>query len=140
MRDIPKNKTIILFDGECAMCNNYILFVAKNDSDDNFKFLSIQNKKVNEFKKIHSICTENISSIYIIDNNEIKSKSRAVLKIVSMLKFPYNLLTIFYIIPNFLRDIIYDLVAKNRYRIFGKVDECSIVKKHANLIRDKLID
>ncbi len=140
MRDIPKNKTIILFDGECAMCNNYILFIAKNDSDDNFKFLSIQNKKVNEFKKIHSICTENISSIYIIDNNEIKSKSRAVLKIVSMLKFPYNLLTIFYIIPNFLRDIIYDLVAKNRYRIFGKVDECSIVKKHANLIRDKLID
>ena len=84
MRDIPKNKTIILFDGECAMCNNYILFVAKHDSDDNFRFLSIQNKKVNELKKIHSICTENISSIYIIDNNEIKSKSRAVLKIMSM--------------------------------------------------------
>ena len=122
------------------MCNNYILFVAKNDSDDNFRFLSVQNKKVNELKKIHSICTENISSIYIIDNNEIKSKSRAVLKIVSMLKFPYNLLVIFYVIPNFIRDIIYDLVAKNRYRIFGKVDECSIVKKHTNLIQDKLIE
>ena len=140
MNNLHKNKTIILFDGECTMCNNYILFVAKNDSDDNFRFLSIQNKKVNELKKIHSICTENISSIYIIDNNEIKSKSRAVLKIVSMLKFPYNLLTVFYIIPNFLRDIIYDLVAKNRYRIFGKVDECSIVKKYTNLIQDKLIE
>ena len=140
MSDLPKNKTIILFDGECAMCNNYILFVAKNDSDDNFRFLSIQNKKINRLKKIHFIDTENISSIYIIHNNEIKSKSKAVLKIVSMLKFPYNLLTVFYIIPNFLRDIIYDLVAKNRYRIFGKVDECSIVKKHTNLIQDKLID
>ena len=140
MNNLPKNKTIILFDGECTMCNNYILFVAKHDSDDNFRFLSIQNKKVNELKKIHSICTENISSIYIIDNNEIKSKSRAVLKIVSMLKFPYNLLTVLYIIPNFLRDIIYDLVAKNRYRIFGKVDECSIVKKYTNLIQDKLIE
>ena len=47
MNNLPKNKTIILFDGECAMCNNYILFVAKHDSDDNFRFLSIQNKKVN---------------------------------------------------------------------------------------------
>ena len=106
MNNLPKNKTIILFDGECAMCNNYILFVAKHDSDDNFRFLSIQNKKVNELKKIHSNCTENISSIYIIDNNEVKSKSRAVLKIVSMLKFPYNLLIVFYVIPGFLRDII----------------------------------
>ena len=140
MNNLPKNKTIILFDGECTMCNNYILFVAKHDSDDNFRFLSIQNKKVNELKKIHSICTENISSIYIIDNNEIKSKSRAVLKIMSMLKFPYNLLIVFYVIPGFLRDLIYDLVAKNRYRIFGKVDECSIVKKYTNLIQDKLIE
>ena len=122
------------------MCNNYILFVAKHDSDDNFRFLSIQNKKVNELKKIHSICTENISSIYIIDNNEIKSKSRAVLKIVSMLKFPYKLLIVFYVIPSFISDIIYDLVAKNRYRIFGKVDECSIIKKYTNLIQDKLIE
>ena len=140
MRDIPKNKTIILFDGECAMCNNYILFVAKNDSDDNFRFLSIQNKKIIELKKTYAIEEDNISSICIIDNNKIKRKSRAVLKIVSMLKFPYNLLIVFYIIPNFLRDIIYDLVAKNRYRIFGKVDECSIVKKHTNLIQDKLIE
>tara|TARA_B100000123_G_scaffold202363_1_gene152297 strand:- start:1078 stop:1500 length:423 start_codon:yes stop_codon:yes gene_type:complete len=140
MSDLPKNKTIILFDGECAMCNNYILFVAKNDSDDNFRFLSIQNKKVNELKKIYSICTNNISSIYIIHNNKIKRKSKAVIKIISMLKFPYNLLIVFYVIPNFLRDIIYDLVAKNRYRIFGKVNECSIVKKHVNLIQDKLID
>ena len=140
MSDIPKNKTIILFDGECAMCNNYILFVAKNDSDDNFRFLSIQNKKIIELKKTYAIEEDNISSICIIDNNKIKRKSRAVLKIVSMLKFPYNLLTVFYIIPNFLRDIIYDLVAKNRYRIFGKVDECSIVKKHTNLIQDKLIE
>tara|TARA_Y100001978_G_scaffold50916_1_gene45727 strand:- start:787 stop:1209 length:423 start_codon:yes stop_codon:yes gene_type:complete len=140
MSDLPKNKTIILFDGECAMCNNYILFVAKNDSDDNFRFLSIQNKKINRLKKIHFIDTENISSIYIIHNNEIKSKSKAVLKIVSMLKFPYNLLTVLYIIPNFLRDIIYDLVARNRYRIFGKIDECSIVKKQVKLIQDKLIN
>ena len=140
MNNLPKNKTIILFDGECAMCNNYILFVAKHDSDDNFRFLSIQNKKVNELKKIHSICTENISSICLIDNNKVKIKSKAVLKIVSLLKFPYNLLIVFYIVPSFLRDIIYDLVAKNRYRIFGKIDECSIVKKHASLIQDKLID
>ena len=140
MNNLPKNKTIILFDGECAMCNNYILFVAKHDSDDNFRFLSIQNKKVNELKKIHSICTENISSICLIDNNKVKIKSKAVLKIVSLLKFPYNLLIVFYVVPSFLRDIIYYLVAKNRYRIFGKIDECSIVKKHASLIQDKLID
>lgn len=140
MNNLHKNKTIILFDGECAMCNNYILFVAKNDSDDNFRFLSIQNKKIIELKKTYDIQEDNISSICIIKNNEIKSKSKAVLKIISMLKFPYNLLTVFYVIPGFLRDIIYDLVAKNRYRIFGKVDECSIVKKHTNLIQDKLID
>tara|TARA_B100001109_G_C18809181_1_gene448808 strand:+ start:643 stop:1065 length:423 start_codon:yes stop_codon:yes gene_type:complete len=140
MSDIPKNKIIILFDGECAMCNKYILFVAKNDSKDIFRFLSIQNKKINSIKKIHKIDTKNISSIYVIHNNEIRSKSKAVLKITSMLKFPYNLLQVFYLVPNFLRNIIYDLVAKNRYYIFGKIDECSIVKKHFSLIENKLLD
>ena len=135
-----EDKIIILFDGECAMCNNYILFVAKNDSDDNFRFLSIQNKKIIELKKTHAIDEDNISSICIIDNNKIKRKSKAILKIVSKLKFPYNLLIVLYVIPSFIRDIIYDLVAKNRYKIFGKVDECSIVKKHTNLMQDKLID
>lgn len=135
-----EDKIIILFDGECAMCNNYILFVAKNDSDDNFRFLSIQNKKIIELKKTHAIEEDSVSSICIIDNNKIKRKSKAILKIVSMLKFPYNLLIVFYLIPSFIRDIIYDLVAKNRYRIFGKIDECSIVKKQANLVQDKLID
>ena len=140
MNNLHKNKTIILFDGECAMCNNYILFVAKNDSDDNFRFLSIQNKKINALKKIHPIDTKNISSIYVIHNNEIRSKSKAVLKITPMLKFPYNLLQVFYLVPNFLRNIIYDLVAKNRYYIFGKIEECSIVKKHTSLIENKLLD
>ena len=140
MSDFPKNKIIILFDGECAMCNKYILFVAKNDSKDIFRFLSIQNKKINALKKIHPIDTKNISSIYVIHNNEIRSKSKAVLKITSMLKFPYNLLQAFYLVPNFLRNIIYDLVAKNRYYIFGKIEECSIVKKHTSLIENKLLD
>tara|TARA_B100001769_G_C21761930_1_gene416835 strand:- start:155 stop:577 length:423 start_codon:yes stop_codon:yes gene_type:complete len=140
MSDIPKNKIIILFDGECAMCNKYILFVAKNDSKDIFRFLSIQNKKINALKKIHPIDTKNISSIYVIHNNEIRSKSKAVLKITPMLKFPYNLLQVFYLVPNFLRNIIYDLVAKNRYYIFGKIEECSIVKKHTSLIENKLLD
>ena len=140
MSNLPKNKTIILFDGECAMCNKYILFVAKNDSKDIFRFLSIQNKKINALKKIHPIDTKNISSIYVIHNNEIRSKSKAVLRITSMLKFPYNLLQVFYLVPNFLRNIIYDLVAKNRYYIFGKIEECSIVKKHTSLIENKLLD
>tara|TARA_B100001063_G_C16336076_1_gene344514 strand:+ start:80 stop:502 length:423 start_codon:yes stop_codon:yes gene_type:complete len=140
MSDLPKNKIIILFDGECAMCNKYILFVAKNDSKDSFRFLSIQNKKINALKKIHAIDTKNISSIYVIHNNEIRSKSKAVLKITSMLKFPYNLLQLFYLVPNFLRNIIYDLVAKNRYYIFGKIEECSIVKKYTSLIENKLLD
>ena len=57
-----EDKIIILFDGECAMCNNYILFVAKNDSDDNFRFLSIQNKKIIELeKKKHMILKKIIS-------------------------------------------------------------------------------
>ena len=64
-----EDKIIILFDGECAMCNNYILFVAKNDSDDNFRFLSIQNKKIIELKKTHAIEEDSVSSICIIDNN-----------------------------------------------------------------------
>ena len=140
MSDLPKNKIIILFDGECAMCNNYILFVAKNDTNDRFRFLSIQNKKVNELKKIYSIYTNNISSIYIIHNNEINTKSKAVLKILASLRFPYYLFRIFYVIPNFFRDIIYDFVAKNRYKIFGKIDECSIIKKQMNLVKNKLLD
>lgn len=70
-----------------------------------------------------------MDSIILIDNSTIYTKSTALIKIAKKLKFPFFLLQIFIVIPKFIRDYIYDLIAKNRYRWFGKKDHCAIPKK-----------
>ena len=136
-----KTKKIILFDGVCALCNNFIVFIAKKDKKDKFRFLPLQNKNIEQFIDLNKIKIKEFDSVILIDGNNIKWKSSAALEIIINLNKILALCKVFYIIPKIIRDIIYDWIAKNRYSIFGKVESCSIIKSKVNseILKKKII-
>lgn len=124
---VPNNKQLILFDGVCNLCNSSINYVIKHDHQDHFLFAPIQGetgKKVIEKFKIDTNQTDSI--ILYSPINGVKFKSSAALAIGKKLGFPRNFITVFYVIPTFIRDLVYDYIAKNRYKWYGKKDACLI--------------
>ena len=141
MNEDLKTKKIILFDGVCALCNNFIVFIAKKDKKDKFRFLPLQNKNIEQFINLNKIKIKEFDSVILIDGNNIEWKSSAAIEIMINLNKILALCKVFYIIPKIIRDIIYDWIAKNRYSIFGKVESCSIIKSKVNseILKNKII-
>lgn len=120
---------ILLFDGLCNLCNGSVNFILKRDKQGKFKFASLQSEIGNMLCKQHNIDTNVIDSIVLIKNDKVFIKSAAVLEILKDLPIGWRVLRIGIILPKFARDWMYDLIAKHRYRIFGKKDECPILSK-----------
>ena len=141
MSEDLKTKKIILFDGVCSLCNNFIVFIAKNDKKDIFRFLPLQNKNINQFIDKKNINIKDLKSIVLIEDKNPKYKSNAAIEILINLNKIFLLCTVFYIIPRIIRDLIYELIAKNRYKIFGRVENCSILKSKMNseILKKKII-
>lgn len=124
---LPKDKQLILFDGVCNLCNSSITYVIKHDKHNVFMFAPLQSdvgKQVIEQFQLDTSKTDSI--ILYSEDNGLKIKSSAALAIASKLGFPRNLLSVFYIIPPFIRNWGYDFIAKNRYKWYGKKDACMI--------------
>lgn len=119
------NHEVILFDGVCNLCNGAIQFIIKKDKKNIFKFGTLQSesgkKIINTNKNI-----SNIDSVLLITNTNVFYKSTAIIKISQKLGFPYNLLIVTILLPVKLRDKIYDIIAKNRYKWFGKKTNCLV--------------
>jgi len=127
MIDLARHNKLILFDGVCNLCNSSVQHVIKRDKKDVFRFATLQSdigKRIIEEFKIDTSKTDSIL-LYSKDNG-LSSKSSAALKIGSGLGFPYNILAVFFIIPPFIRNWVYDYVAKNRYKWYGKKEHCMI--------------
>lgn len=121
-----KNKTILLFDGECNLCNSFVQFILKNEKNAEIQFCSLQSETGKKTLAQHNINTDSINSLVFIENNIPYFKSTAALKISRYLKGIYSLATLFFIIPKFIRDYIYDYIAKNRYKWYGKKESCIV--------------
>lgn len=117
---------IILFDGECNLCNNSVLFILRHEKNNFSMFASAQSKLGKIIFAKQKIDPQTVDSIILIDKGFVYDKSSAVLKIIKHLKFPWNLLIVFQILPRQLRDWIYDQIAKHRYSIWGKKKQCMI--------------
>lgn len=99
-------------------------FVLKYDLENKFYFAAIQSPIAQKILKEHQINIREINTIYYLEDNKIYSESDAALKISKHLKFPYSLLSIFFIVPKFIRDTAYRLISKNRFHLFGKTTSC----------------
>jgi predicted DCC family thiol-disulfide oxidoreductase YuxK len=127
MENLPQNKKIILFDGVCNLCNSSVQYVIKHDKKDIFRFVALQSELGQEILKHIGINTKHIDSIVLyIPGVAYYYKSAAALEIAKDLGGVFTLGTIFKIIPSKLRDVLYDYIAKNRYKWYGKQDSCMI--------------
>lgn len=99
-------------------------FVIKRDEDNAFSFASLQSDSGKEILSQYGEKYRQLKTVVLIENNKLYSKSSAALRILKNLKSGWKLLFVFIIIPKPLRDLVYDFIAKYRYRWFGKTDEC----------------
>ncbi len=117
---------IILFDGVCNLCNSSVNFVIKHDTKNVFKFAALQSEVGKELISKFDIDTSKVDSIILIDGEKHYEKSSAALHISKELSGAYPLLFGFMIFPKFVRNAVYDYIAKNRYKWFGKSENCMI--------------
>jgi len=120
-------KKIILFDGVCNLCNRSIQFIIKRDKKDEFRFATLQGDIGRQLVQERNIDTSRVDSIILIEPGvAFYTKSTAALKIGASFGGFWKIINVLNLIPRQLRDIVYDLVAKYRYRWFGKKEQCMV--------------
>ncbi|WP_348797177.1 thiol-disulfide oxidoreductase DCC family protein [Flavobacterium adhaerens] len=127
MLNLPPNKKIILFDGVCNLCNSAVQFVIQHDKNDIFRFVALQSELGQEILNYIGIDSANIDSIILYEPGvAYYYKSSAAIQIAKHLGGFWHFGTVFKIIPNGIRNLLYDYVAKNRYKWYGKKESCMI--------------
>lgn len=117
---------IVLFDGDCNFCDTSVQFIIKRDPYAYFQFASLQSEKGQDFVKQYHI-PETVDSLVLIENHKAYTQSTAALRIAKKLDGLWHLLFLCILIPRPIRDGVYNYIAQNRYRWFGKKeDTCAI--------------
>jgi len=126
LKGVEVMRDIILFDGICNMCTVSVQFIIKRDPKQKFRFASLQSDTAKELLTKHNISKEVDSVVLITEEGRVFDKSSAALRIASKLKGGWKLFAIFLVVPLFIRDVVYQFIAKHRYNWFGKKEECMI--------------
>src|SRR5665213_1878003 len=116
--------SIILFDGVCNLCNWSVQFVIRHDPNKEFLFASLQSDKAKKLLAEYTIDTNEINSFILLENGKIYTRSTGALRVLKQLKGWSVLFYCFILVPKFIRDGVYNLIAKKRYKLFGRKDEC----------------
>ena len=132
-----RNGPIILFDAECVLCSANAQFVLRHDTAGHFRLASMQGETGSEIYRKHGMDPNDPTSMLVIEGGRMRRDSDAVLSIYEGLGMPWRLLAIMRIIPAFLRDPVYRLVARNRYRLFGKRAVCWVAPPE---YRNRILD
>ncbi|CAM3239939.1 thiol-disulfide oxidoreductase DCC family protein [Filibacter tadaridae] len=119
-------KQIVLFDGECNFCDSSVQFIIKRDPYAHFVFSSLQSEKGQELVKEYKIPAD-VDSLVLIEKGKAYTKSSAALRIAKKLDGLWHLLFLFILIPSRIRDGVYDIVATNRYKWFGKKEDACML-------------
>jgi predicted DCC family thiol-disulfide oxidoreductase YuxK len=117
---MAESQSIIFFDGACNLCNNFVKVVLTNEVESKYQFCSLQSDFAIQFLTKNGF-NLNVDSIIVYENS-------VFFIISSNLKYPYKLLSIFKFIPTFINNYFYDIIAKNRYKFFGKTKTCWVMK------------
>lgn len=116
----------VLFDGVCNLCNGFVQFIIRHDKKKKFKFASLQSTFSQQYlQETNQSTTQFTSFIYLRNGKELK-QSRAALYVLKDLQSFISLLFILIIIPPFIRNYVYNIIAKNRYKWFGKKEACMV--------------
>jgi predicted DCC family thiol-disulfide oxidoreductase YuxK len=117
---------VILFDGVCNLCNGAVTWVIERDKRAHFHFASLQSGAASSALAAVNAPAIMPDSIVLLDADGVHVRSEAALRIAAELGFPWSLLSIARIVPRVIRDAVYDYIARNRYRWFGRRDVCML--------------
>ena len=120
--------SLVLFDGVCNLCNSSVLFIIDRDPAARFRFAALQSDAAAEVLASlgSDVPAPGADSIVLVEDGRAYQRSDAALRIAKGLRQPWPLLGAFLVVPRPVRDWVYDLIAKNRYRWFGRQDACRV--------------
>jgi predicted DCC family thiol-disulfide oxidoreductase YuxK len=128
---------VILFDGVCNLCNGSVQFIIKRDPAHQFRFASFQSEFGQHVLQQFNLAMTEFDSIILLEKGIVYTKSNAALRVVKKLTGAWSALYAFMIVPQFIRNAVYDLAARNRYKWFGKKEACWIPTRE---LKDLFID
>lgn len=133
---------VILYDGTCGFCSKAVQFVLRHDPTGEFRFAKLQGELARAALEKHGKRAADLDTVYLIENygaadERVLMRSRAALACASRLGWPWKLARAFGLLPTALLDAAYDLFAKHRYRIFGRLDACMLPDP---AVRDRFLD
>ena len=118
------NSQVVVFDGECNLCNSAVYFIVAHSPKNKFKFANMHSKFWQELIQREIFKINPQETVVFLDNNIAYTNSKAVLEIVRRLKFPWSVLYIFIYLPRPFRDYIYKIIVRNKLKFFGKTQTC----------------
>jgi len=124
--NLPAGKKVILFDGVCNFCNFWVNYVIDHDEKDFFRFASLQSEFGQSILSNLNLAENDFDTFVLIESKKYFIRSTAALKVVKDISGWLKILYPFIILPEFIRDSVYNLIAKNRYKIFGKSETCRV--------------
>jgi predicted DCC family thiol-disulfide oxidoreductase YuxK len=117
---------VILFDGVCNLCNRGVQSIIKKDTKKQFRFASLQGKTGQALLRQFNLPVTDLNSFVLIEGDKAYIKSTAALRIAKLAGGFWKILYGFIIVPRFIRDGVYNIIARNRYKWFGRREECMI--------------
>jgi predicted DCC family thiol-disulfide oxidoreductase YuxK len=129
-----QNHPVILFDGVCNFCNGAINFVIRQDKKGQFKFAPLQSATAQQLLPHEDL--KKFYSFILIEGSAVFKKSDAALKVLNGLPWYWKWTQVFWVVPRYIRNAIYGVIARNRYTWFGKKEQCMIPTPE---IRDRFI-
>ena len=124
VRHIPDN--LVLFDGVCNLCSAFVQFVIRHDRTAKFRFAAIQSEIGREIFRSHGLDAADLQTFVLISGGRVLVRSDAAIEVASRFGDAWRFVTIFRFVPRMVRDGLYSLVARNRYRWFGRKEVCMI--------------
>lgn len=122
--DLAQSGPIVLFDGQCNLCNASVQFIIARDDRKQFRFASLQSDVGGELLSQHGLAGKTLDTVVLIEGQRASIRSTAALRIARRLRRPWPLLFALVVIPRFVRDFFYSLIARARYRWFGRSSSC----------------
>ena len=119
-----QTQSVIFFDGLCNLCNGAVQFVIERDDNNKFHFASLQSEFAKTELVNFDIDINQMSSLILLENGKLYQRSTAALRVAKKLNALWSLLYVFIIVPPFIRNGVYNYIAKNRYKWFGKKESC----------------
>jgi predicted DCC family thiol-disulfide oxidoreductase YuxK len=117
---------VVLFDGVCNFCNASVNFIIRRDPKGEFRFAPLQSEVGKKYLEKFHLSTTDLDTMVLVEGERVFTRSTAGLRIARRLTGLWPLFSAFLIVPKFLRDAVYRVIAKNRYRWWGKRDACMV--------------